>query len=80
MVIFFCLENFWFMLVKGKICCLKICFWKNKKKICFIMYKLILDYNGVVFFEFIFDLLLLVFCFKWSVFCKKSILFFKKIY
>lgn len=23
---FFCLENFWSMLVKGKICCSKICF------------------------------------------------------
>lgn len=29
---FFCLENFWSMLVKGKICCSKICFEKTKKK------------------------------------------------
>lgn len=28
---FFCLENFWSMLVKGKICCSKICFEKTKK-------------------------------------------------
>lgn len=75
---FFCLENFWSMLVKGKICCSKICFWKNKKKTCFIMHKLILDYNGVVSFELTSDLLSSVLCFKWSVFWKKSIPFYKK--
>lgn len=75
---FFFLENFWSMLVKGKICCSKICFWKNKKKTCFIMHKLILDYNGVVSFELTSDLLSSVLCFKWSVFCKKSIPFSKK--
>lgn len=75
---FFCLENFWSMLVKGKICCSKICFWKKKQKTCFIMHKLILDYNGVVSFERTSDLLSSVLCFKWSVFCKKSIPFSKK--
>lgn len=75
---FFCLEHFWSMLVKGKICCSKICFWKNKKKTCFIMHKLILDYNGVVSFELTSDLLSSVLCFKWSVFWKKSIPFSKK--
>lgn len=61
---FFCLENFWSMLVKGKICCSKICFEKTKKKTCFIMHKLILDYNGVVSFELTSDLLSSVLCFK----------------
>lgn len=61
---FFRLENFWSMLVKGKICCSKNMLLKKEKKTCFIMHKLILDYNGVVSFELTSDLLSSVLCFK----------------
>lgn len=37
---------------------------KKQKKTCFIMHKLILDYNGVVSFELTSDLLSSVLCFK----------------
>lgn len=74
----FCLENFWSMLVKGKNMLFKNMLLKKQKKTCFIMHKLILDYNGVVSFELTSDLLSSVLCFKWSVFCKKSIPFSKK--
>lgn len=61
---FFCLENFWSMLVKGKNMLFKNMLLKKQKKTCFIMHKLILDYNGVVSFELTSDLLSSVLCFK----------------
>lgn len=61
---FFCLENFWSMLVKGKNMLFKNMLLKKQKKTCFIMHKLILYYNGVVSFELTSDLLSSVLCFK----------------
>lgn len=77
---FFCLEKFLVYVSERKNMLFKNMLWKNKKKTCFIMHKLILDYNEVVSFELTSDLLSSVLCFKWSVFWKKSIPFSKKIH
>lgn len=75
---FFLFRKFLVYVSERKNMLFKNMLWKNKKKTCFIMHKLILDYNGVVSFELTSDLLSSVLCFKWSVFCKKSIPFSKK--
>lgn len=74
---YFCLEKFLVYVSERKNMLLKNMLLKKQKKTCFIMHKLILDYNGVVSFELTSDLLSSVLCFKWSVFCKKSIPFSK---
>lgn len=77
---FFLFRKFLVYVSERKNMLFKNMLWKNKKKTCFIMHKLILDYNGVVTFELTSDLLSSVLCFKWSVFWKKSIPFSKKIH
>lgn len=77
---FFLFRKFLVYVSERKNMLFKNMLWKNKKKTCFIMHKLILDYNGVVSFELTSDLLSSVLCFKWSVFWKKSIPFSKKIH